>query len=273
MRRFFLSVSFAIFALPAFAQDAASLADIRAELDVLKADLARLQSELQPTGGAAPANVSGDTLQRVDAIEAALGRLNGKTEELENRINRVVADGTNRVGDLEFRLLELEGGDLGTITETPPLGGEQVAGAGGVTAPATQPDTSGPELAISEKADFERAQEALAQGDFRSAADQFATFTQSYPGSPLEADANYLRGEALEGAGDMQGAARAYLDSFSGNPEAARAPEALYKLGLALGALGQNAEACIMFDEVGSRYPASAQVSLAAQAKAQQGCS
>jgi len=34
-----------------------------------------------------------------------LTRLNSKAEELENRINRVVTDGTNRIGDLEFRLV------------------------------------------------------------------------------------------------------------------------------------------------------------------------
>ena len=39
-------------------------------------------------------------------------RLTSKSEELENRINRIVSDGTTRIGDLEFRLVELEGGDV-----------------------------------------------------------------------------------------------------------------------------------------------------------------
>lgn len=254
---------------PASAQDSSSLADIRAELGVLNAEILRLKSELTG-GGASGTVISGDTLQRVDAIEAGLTRLNAKTEQLENRINRVVTDGTKRIGDLEFRLVELEGGDLASLGQTLPLGGEA-----GVAPPAQPlpPQTDAPELAIGEKNDFERAEGALASGDFRGAADQFSTFTQSYPGSPLEADAHYLRGEALTQAGDAQGAARAYLESFSGSPANPRAPSALYKLGLALDALGQRSEACLMLQEVAIRYPASEQVALASQSRATLGCS
>jgi tol-pal system protein YbgF len=268
MRVLLTAAFLAVTAMPGAAQDS-SLADIRSELGVLNAEINRLKAELQPSTGTSSTTVTGDTLQRIDAIEQGLTRLNAKAEELENRINRVVADGTNRIGDLEFRLLELEGGDLGTVGETPVLGGGQVAAP---ASPAPAPSDA-PELAIVEKADFERAQEALASGDFRGAADQFATFTQSYPGSPLEADAHFFRGSALEQAGDAQGAARAYLESFSGAPDAPRAPEALYNLGLSLDALGQRQEACLMLKEVGNRYPGSAQVAQAQQSRATLGCS
>lgn len=267
----FLLVSLCLLvATPVAAQDT-SLADIRAELGVLNTEMNRLKAELAPTGGAAPAApLSGDTLQRIDAIEAGLTRLNAKAEELENRINRVVTDGTNRVGDLEFRLIELEGGDFSTLGDTPPLGGEQVTSIA-PQSPAPQSDT--PELAIGEKLDFERAQEALAQGDFLGAAEKFAAFTQSYPGSPLEADAQFFRGEAFENAGDNQEAARAYLESFSGSPTSPRAPEALFKLGVALDALGQRNEACLMLQEVVNRYPGSPQVASSTQMRATLGCS
>ncbi|MDA8747243.1 tol-pal system protein YbgF [Litoreibacter sp.] len=270
MKRFLCVVALGVgFGLPSLAQDS-SLADIRSELGVLNAEIVRLKSELNTTGTGGGTAVTGDTLQRIDAIEAGLTRLNAKTEQLENRINRVVTDGTNRIGDLEFRLVELEGGDLGAVGQTPTLGGDTGA------APARQiaePSDDAPELAIGEKNDFERAEGALASGDFRGAATQFATFTQSYPGSPLEADAHYLRGDALGSAGDPQGAARAYLESFSGSPDHPRAPSALYKLGLSLEALGQRNEACLMLSEVGNRYPASDQVGPANQSRASLGCS
>ena len=57
-------------------------------------------------------------------MESELQRLTSKTEELENRVNRIVADGTRRIGDLEFRLVELEGGDVGALGQTSTLGGE-----------------------------------------------------------------------------------------------------------------------------------------------------
>jgi len=110
-------------------------------------------------------------------------------------------------------------------------------------------------LAIGEQSDIERAQGALASGDFRSAVDLLTTFVATYPGSPLTADANYLRGEALEGLGDITEAARAYLEAFSGDPTGPKAPDALFKLGSSLGKIGQTQDACLTLAEVNVRFP------------------
>lgn len=248
---------------PAMAQDAETLADVRQELVILNTEVQNLRRELSTTGGASVAVTGGSVLERVNAMESELQRLTAKTEELENRINRVVSDGTNRIGDLEFRLVELEGGDIGAISETSTLGGGNLPA---VAAPAPAP-TTGPatptvqsELAVSERADFERAQGVLASGDFRAAADQFATFNQTYPGGPLAPEADLRRGEALSSLGDAREAARAYLDSFSAAPEGPVAPEALYRLGSALGDLGQVSEACVTLSEVAIRFPGNAVV-------------
>ncbi|MFC7705644.1 tol-pal system protein YbgF [Plastorhodobacter daqingensis] len=239
----------------AAAQDAETLADIRRELRELSSQITGLRSELSTTGAAPGGFVSGSLLERVDVIEAELARLTSRTEELELRINRIVQDGTNRIGDLEFRLVELEGGDLGAIGETRPLGGETTGGAAPAPAPAAPPADQGAQLAVGEQADFDRAREVLDQGDFRSAANLFETFTETYTGGPLTGEAHYLRGEALLALGETSGAARAYLESFSGSPEGQRAPDALFKLGETLGALGQQNEACVTLAEVGARYP------------------
>ena len=112
-------------------------------------------------------------------------------------------------------------------------------------------------MAIGESEDFQRAQEALASGDFRGAADQLETFGTSYPGSPVAAQAAYLLGEALEGLGEMTSAARAYLEAFSTDPVGGKAPDALYKLGFSLGSIGQVQDACVTLAEVGVRFPGS----------------
>ena len=78
---------------------------------------------------------------------------------------------------------------------------------------------------MGEKNDFDRAKGVLGQGDFRAAADLFATFTQSYPGSPLSEEANFNRGEALSKLDDTANAARAYLEAFSGKPDGPFAAE------------------------------------------------
>lgn len=254
-------------ALPASAQDRAqTLADIQAEVGLLRGEIEGLRRELTATGSAQGTGAQGPALMRLDAIEAAMTALTAQAEALALRIDRIVADGTNRIGDIEFRLQELAGGDLAALAPTPPLGGQAPA----VAAPA--PTTGGAQLAVGEQADFDRAREVLGQGDFRTAEALFAAFTQTYLAGPLTQEAHFLRGEALSQLGETANAARAYLDAFSGAPDGARAPEALLKLGQALGQLGQGPEACVTLQEVGARFPGSQPAFEAQSAMAALGC-
>jgi tol-pal system protein YbgF len=250
-----LVVSFALMVTSAHAQGSPeTLADIKAQIGTLSAEFNALKAELLASGGASSGAAGGDALQRLDAIEAALSRLTSKTEEVELRLNRVVQDGTTQLGDLQFRVCELEEGcDTAALPDLT-LGGAAPVAADPVVVPDA-PATGGAELAIGEQADFDRAQGVLGNGDFRTAADLFATFTQSYPGSPLTQAAQLRRGDALMQAGDTSNAARSYLDAFSGKPDGANAGEALLKLGQGLGTLGQTQEACVTLVEVGTRFP------------------
>ena len=276
MRGLVLFVSLAFASGAAFAQDRAqTLADIRAELATLNAEFVALKQELVTTGAAQTGAAGGDALQRMDALEAALVQLTSKTEAVELRLNKVATDGTNRVGDLKFRVCELtEGCDVGSLGATPALGGDTGAPAVAAVAPATGGDTTdgGGELAVSEQADFDRAKGVLASGDFRGAADLFATFAASYPGGPLSQEAQFQRGEALAQLGETSNAARAYLEAFSGKPDGARAGESLLKLGQSLGTLGQTPEACVTLTEVGARFPGSIEATNAQIAMQGLGC-
>lgn len=263
MRRLGLTVALCLLPVLGHAQDKAeTLADIRNELAQLAAEFNALKAELVASGAATNGSAGGDALTRMDTIEAELARLNARTEEVELKLNRVVSDGTNRIGDIEYRLCEAtEGCDPATLGATPALGG----GTGAATAPlaadagaAPASDTTGgAELAVAEQQDFDRAKEVLGQGDFPGAAALFATYAQSYPGGPLIPEAHFLRGEALSKQGDTANAARAYLDAFSARPDGPIAPDALLKLGEGLGALGQVPEACVTLAEVGTRFPGS----------------
>lgn len=228
-----------------------TLADIRQELSVLYVELQDLKRE-QSTTGAPQVSLPSSALDRLNTMEQELARLTAKTEELEFRIDRIVRDGTNRLGDLEFRLVELEGGDLSQLGETTTLGGDDLPEPAAAL-PGPAPET--PQMAVAEQADFDAAQALLDNGDAAAAAEAFAAYAETYPGSPLVAEAHYLRGEAEAAQGAWTEAARAYLQSFSGTPDGARAPEALYRLGLSLAQLGQRDEACITLREVSLRYP------------------
>lgn len=262
---------------PAFAQDKAqTLADVKAELAVLAAQLVALKQEVVASGAATNGTAGADPLSRMDAIEAALRSLTARTESVEQKVNAVVADGTNRIGDIEFRLCELtEGCDPGSLPPTPDLGG-MAGGAPAPTAPATEtaPATPSdqPELALNEQADFDRAKGVLDSGDFQGAADLFKAYAQSFPGGPLVPQADLYRGDALSQLGDTANAARAYLDAFSAKQDGPLAGQALLKLGQSLGKLGQGPEACVTLAEVGKRFPGSADEAAAAAAMQAQGC-
>ncbi len=290
-----LLIAAVLFATPVAAQDRAqTLADIRQELTILYVEMQKLRRELSTTG-TVNTNLAGtNTLERLDAMEREVQRLTASTEQLTNRVDSVVADGTNRIGDLEFRLCELESGcDIAALGETSTLGGGVTptvaqapvsapasggsidgGGSGGASDIATGlTDLGGAELAFAEREDFERAKASFDDGNYDGAAEQFQRFTETYQGGPLTGLAHLMRGESLSKLGMNSSAARAYLESYSGTPNGPTAPTALLKLGLSLDDLGQNSEACITLAEVTARFP-STDASVEAQAaRAGMGCS
>ncbi len=270
------------FPLAAAAQDRAqTLADIRQELTVLYVELQRLGTELNTTGGVTVPQGTGSTLDRVNALEAEIVRLTGKIEQLEFRILSLVKDGTNRVGDLEFRLCELEADcDIASLGETPTLGGGELPAVAQPAAPAADPTVLDPgapsgiggELAVAEQADFDAAMAAFEAGDLGTASELFARFAENYPGGPLTGDAQFMTGEALAQQGRVADAARAYLGAYSAVPPGHYTTLALLKLGAALGELGHLTEACVMFDELLTAFPTAPEVVQAQQARAALGC-
>ncbi|WP_037371038.1 tol-pal system protein YbgF [Salipiger mucosus] len=282
MRGRVLLLCAALVAGPVAAQDAATLADMRQDLSILSGELQRLQQELNTTGQGG-VTVSGSTLDRVNAIEAELQRLTSRAEELGHRIDTVVTDGTNRIGDLEFRICELEEGcDIGSLGQTPPLGGEAPDTGGAAPAPAPAPveegssgsdlPSGGAQLAVAEETDFRAAQEALNTSAYQEAVQKFGSFRETYPGSPLEPAALLGEGKALDATGDTREAARRFLDTYATYPESSSAPEALWRLGAALGELGSVSEACVTLAEVSARYPDTPAVSEAAAERDRLGC-
>jgi len=239
----------------AFAQstpDPDELASVRGELTALNGQIESLRAQLLSNAAGQGVATSGPALQRLDQLELELRRITGNVEALRRHVSQIVEDGTRRIGDLEFRLVELEGGDISTLGETSTLGGVAPAPVTGTE--MKLPDT-GAELAVVEREDFEAALAALKGGDAASAANGFDQFLSAYPGGPLSASAMYYLGEARFAQSNWAGAARSYLASFQGYPNSEHAPTSLYKVGLTLGKLGQVKEACLTFNETEARYP------------------
>lgn len=247
------------------ADRAETLADIRQELTQLAVEIARLKRELATTGqGGLGGMPAGSLPARVQALEEAVAHLTGKTEALERRIERIVEDGTRRIRDLEYRLVELEGGDVTRLANggTTLLGGEEAEAGNVSTTPGLDPGTTGQEsgtvdAAIGERQDFAAAERAFEAGDYQRAADLYARVASDYPGGAFSQQALYRRGEALEALGNHAGAARSFLEAYSSDPSGDLAADALYRVGAELEHLGKRPEACVTLKEVPRRYPGS----------------
>lgn len=264
-------VAAAAFAVPAAAQQ--TVADVRAELGVLDGQIQQLRNELVKTGAARglPSDPA-TALTRLDQLEAELRRLTDRVDVLTNDIRRIVDDASNKAGDLEFRVTELEGGDTSILPATPePLGGGITGPRPRPVAASVAPPQTG-ELAVSEQADFDAAKAAADSGDNARAAALFGKFLEDYPGGPLSSEAQFRRGEALSATADWRGAAHSFLDAFSGAPQGPLAPLALFRLADSLKQLGNVDEACLTLTEVVSRYPGSAEAAEAPAQRQAYGC-
>lgn len=189
-----------------------------------------------------------DAVVRIQELEAELRRVNGRLEELEHRIAKMGADAALRLGDLEFRVVTLEGGDTSVLGDPAPLGG----------AAPPPPVDAGPAVAVSERAAFDAAVAMIRGGRPADGRAALVRFRRDYPGSPLTGDAQHWTAEAMFLASDYRAAAQTYLANVSEHPDARVAPDSLIGLALSLEKLGNPSEACLTLAEAERRFPANA---------------
>lgn len=192
----------------------------------------------------------GAVAARLQALEAEIRRLNGRIEELEFRLRRVAEDGGLRLSDLDFRVTELEGGDLSLLGAPTPLG--EAPGTGGGTADAP----SGPPTPESDRVALADARALLDAGDPEAARGRLLGLLSAAPDGPLTPEAEYWLGMSEMALGDARAAAQTFLTTVDAYPNGPRAAESLLMLGRALQTLGATEEACDTFAEVAGRHPA-----------------
>ena len=257
---------------PALTQEStteATLADIRQELNFLLAEIQYLKSLLVTTGPpqSGSARAGGTVALRVDAIESELRQLTGAVEELQFRVDSIVEDGTRRIGDLEFRLVELEGGDLSSVGRVPALGTVEsksaeteeadesvTAGSGESMGDDALTETVAPTESVhtGENA-FEGAMAAFQAGNYVDALGYLDASLDPDAEAETVAEVRFWQGETHFALRDWQSAASSYLDSFNRSPKGPNAPGAILGLGISLGELGHAEEACLMLSEAAVR--------------------
>jgi len=248
--------------------------DLRYRLGILDAEMQDIRGRIEALSGgeAAPRPaISGDAMVRLDRLEEEIRRLTGQVEELAFRQRRIAEDAARRFGDMEFRLTELEGGDISAIPPQAPLGGIGEAGATppSATAPATSgegtagpavplpqgPVTTGrPDVSVSESEDLELAVADIQQGRFDQGEDRLERFLSTYPESPLGPEAQFWLGRSNFVRGSYAEAARRHLAGYNADRDGPMAARNLLQLGVTLGRLGQVREACLTLREVRNQF-------------------
>jgi len=231
-----------------------------------------------PDGYAAQVEVRLTQLERrVQELTGQIERLGFEQRQLENRVDRAIAD-------IEFRLDALEGGGVsapsgerttgggsgstGGATLAIPdtastAGGAAAAVSGGRTAALTPPDTGSPDggadrvslpggdvaaqydyaFGLVQHADYARAQQALQQ------------FVDQHAGHPLASNAQFWLGETYYVRGRFNEAATAFARGYQRFPDGAKAVDSLMKLGMSLAAMGQTQDACLTYGRLNADFP------------------
>ena len=232
---------------------------------------------------------------RVTQLEARLQQLTGQVEQLQHSINQSRDRLDRALNDIEFRLVELEGGDpyatSGAVTggeypqpaETGGAGGQPInvidGQSGAVTGGQTgldgnvrvDPSTGvlgtlelSPGAGIGQTAAlpsdaalaaYNDAFSLLQRADYDNAEIALTNFLAQYPSHPLASNAHYWLGETYYVRGRFEEAAGAYARGYSAFPQGASAVDSLLKLGMSLAALGQRADACLTFAQLRTEFP------------------
>ena len=102
---------------------------------------------------------------------------------------------------------------------------------------------------------YRNAYEFILSGDYDTAEAGFRDLIARYPASEHAADAHFWLGEALLAQQKPREAAEIFLAASRDFPDARKAPDTLFKLGVSLVAMNQRDVGCATFTEVLQRYP------------------
>jgi tol-pal system protein YbgF len=280
---------------------------LQRDMDVMQRNLARgvtpppapaAPAQMAPGAGAAPSGgFVEQTEVRLSALEGQMRELTGRIEETLNRVVQVQQRLDKLVGDVDFRLSQLEKGaapPAAAEAAPPPApaaaapgqpvlrpGEQRLVLVPGQPAPAPQAAAAPPAAAAAAapvtlpagppETQYEFAyglyQQAVQdRGDFGRAEQALRGFVSANGAHRLAGDAQYWLGETFYARRDWPNASAAFAEQFRRFPQNAKAPDSLLRLGQSLGQMNRKNDACGTLGELDRRYPnASQSIKIAAQ--------
>ncbi len=109
----------------------------------------------------------------------------------------------------------------------------------------------------------------LNQTKYEESAKAFDDFTKKYPKDPLVGNAYYWMGETYYIRRDYVTAADNFRQGFEATPTGPKAADNLLKLAMSLDALDRNKEACVVLQQIGTKFKKGA-TSVVGKAEAEQ---
>lgn len=200
---------------------------------------------------------------RLSALDEEIRSMTGTFEGFNHQIQQLTQRLDKALGDLEYRLGALEkGGGIplasaapgpGPVEAVPPQGARlgtlgadpkaAAAPAGDVLPPGSAKDQYNYAFGLLRQANYDRAELA------------FAEFLKTHPDDGLAGNARYWLGETYYVRGNYLKAAEVFADNYKLDPQGAKAPDTLLKLGMALAQLDKGTQACVTFGELRKKFP------------------
>lgn len=238
---------------------------------------------------------STNTEMRLSAVEDQLRALTGKVEQIDFIARRMEQALGRMQADYDTRLLKLETAPVAAApapqtsatpapqeqasanaapdeeTEAPSepqqpvvgtLGGMKVRGdkvTGGIVNPKAPPLPNKPDdYGLTPQEAYEHAFGLLRQANYDEAEKAFKRFIDKNPKDKLVDNAKYWYAETYYVRGKFGDAAIGFADALQQNPKGSKAPDALLKLAMSLGAMEKTQDACDALAALKTKYPSSA---------------
>ena len=243
-------------------------------------------SDQRPAAPVGHAQGAGDLVVRLDRMENQIRQLTGAIEQLQFRNQQLEGQLRRMQEDSDYRFQELGSkGSARPVRSGPPVtpptgavpgkrgdafdptqnpnapGAPQPLGSTVASAPLDpalrQPQTPPAVGAVpsSPREEFDFAYSHIVRRDYGVAEESFRAFLLKHPGDKLSPEAAYWLGESLFQRQKFRDAAEAFLNVSTKFETSAKAPDALFRLGQSLAALGEKEAACASLGEVVRKFP------------------
>jgi len=230
--------------------------ELRREVQALRDAVARggsgggssLGSASRPpvSSGGGTTELTASLVDRVQQLEEEVRRLRGRTDEAGFALQRATEEQKKALGDLDFRVQELENKGGGSRPSAPQPQGQLQAPAAQRPAQAA-PRT--PEAALRE------GNAALARRDYAAAEAAAREVIAARGQNPRAYDARFLLAEALFGKRDYQQAALTYDDTYRRSRNGSKAQDSLLGLANSFIAINEKRSACDTLNQLRSEFP------------------